>query len=314
MKKKCVLFLLALLPLTVCAADAVEIDGVWYNLDAELGCATVVSSQTKLGYVGDIVIPESVTYDGEVYDVTAIASKTFNYSMLSSVSIGDGVTSIGDFTFYSCPNLVAVSIGNGVTSIGTSAFHKCNSLRSVIIGSSVASIGTSAFCDCSSLEDIYCLPEDLPSTESTSLDTRYLKQMVLHVPEMAFDSYLYASPWGAFGKIVKISEDELIKCATPEIGFSDGKVVFSCETKGVAYRSEVQVADAKTYETSTLSTPSSFVVSVFAVKKGCYRSDTATREFNFSDAKPNAKLGDLNNDGKVDVADHVKLSEIIMNQ
>jgi hypothetical protein len=25
-------------------------------------------------------------------------------------------------------------------------------------------------------------------------------------------------------------------------------------------------------------------------------------------------LGDLNNDGKVDVADHVKLSEIIMNQ
>ena len=74
MKKTCVLFLLALLPLTVCAADAVEIDGVWYNLDAELGCATVVSSQTKLGYVGDIVIPESVTYDGEVYDVTAIAS------------------------------------------------------------------------------------------------------------------------------------------------------------------------------------------------------------------------------------------------
>jgi hypothetical protein len=30
--------------------------------------------------------------------------------------------------------------------------------------------------------------------------------------------------------------------------------------------------------------------------------------------RPSAKLGDLNNDGKVDVADHVKLSEIIMNQ
>ena len=63
-----------------------------------------------------------------------------------------------------------------------------------------------------------------------------------------------------------------------------------------------------------LSVPGSFVVSVFAVKKGCYRSDSATREFSFSDAKPNTKLGDLNNDGKVDVADHVKLSEIIMNQ
>ena len=95
MKKTCVLFLLALLPLTVCAVDAVEIDGVWYNLDAEKGCATVVSSQTRHGYEGDVVIPERVRYDGETYDVTAIASRAFYYSTLSSVSIGDGVTSIG---------------------------------------------------------------------------------------------------------------------------------------------------------------------------------------------------------------------------
>ena len=129
MKKTCVLFLLALLPLTVCAVDAVEIDGVWYSLDAEQGCATVASSPARPGYVGDVVIPESVSYDGETYDVTAIAEKAFYYSTLSSVSIGDGVTSIGDFAFYSCPNLVDVAIGNGVTSIGTSAFHWCNALR-----------------------------------------------------------------------------------------------------------------------------------------------------------------------------------------
>ena len=291
MKKTCALFLLALLPLTVCAADVVEIDGVWYSLDAEQGCATVASPPARPGYVGDVVIPESVSYDGETYDVTAIAEKAFYYSTLSSVSIGDGVTSIGDFAFY-----------------------WCNALKTIIIGSSIAAIGASAFCDCSSLEDVYCLAEDLPSTESTSLDSRYIKQMVLHVPATAFKTYLYASPWGGFGKFVRISADELIKCATPEIGFSGGKVVFSCETKGVDYKSEVQVADAKAYDTSVLSAPESFVVSVFAVKKGCYRSDTAIREFSFSDAKPGAKLGDLNNDGKVDVADHVKLSEIIMNQ
>lgn len=314
MKKTCALFLLALLPLTVCAADVVEIDGVWYSLDAEQGCATVASPPARPGYVGDVVIPESVSYDGETYDVTTIAEKAFYYSTLSSVSIGDGVTSIGDFAFYSCPNLVDVAIGNGVTSIGTSAFHWCNALKTIIIGSSIATIGASAFCDCSSLEDVYCLAENLPSTESTSLDSRYIKQMVLHVPATAFKTYLYASPWGGFGKFVRISEDELFKCATPEIGFSGGKVVFSCETKGVDYKSEVQVADAKAYDTSVLSAPESFVVSVFAVKKGCYRSDTAIREFSFSDAKPGAKLGDLNNDGKVDVADHVKLSEIIMNQ
>ena len=300
--------------MTVCAVDAVKIGGVWYILDAKKGCATVTSPTTQPGYVGDVVIPKSVSYGGKKYKVTAIAEKAFAYSTLSSVSIGDGVTSIGDFAFYSCPNLVDVAIGNGVTSIGTSAFHWCNAMKTIIIGSSISSIGTSAFCDCSSLKDFYCLAEDLPSTESTSLDSRYLKLMTLHMPATAFDTYLYASPWGGFGKFVKISEDELIKCATPEIGFSDGKVVFSCETKDVAYKSEVRVADAKTYDTSVLSTPGSFVVSVFAVKKGCYRSDSATREFTFSDAKPSGMLGDLNNDGKVDVADHVKLSEIIMNQ
>ena len=313
MKKSFVLFLLALLPMTVCADDAVEIDGVWYALDAEQGSATVVSPTARLGYVGDVVIPESVSYDGKTYDVTAIAPKAFNYCTLSSVSIGNAVTSIGDFAFYSCPNLVDVAIGNEVTSIGTSAFHWCSALKTVIIGSSISSIGESAFCECSSLKDVYCLAEDLPSTESTSLDSRYLKQMTLHVPETAYETYVYASPWGAFGEFVKIGEDELIKCATPEIGFSDGKVVFSCATTGVDYKSEIRVADAKTYDTSVLSAPGSFVVSVFAVKKGCYRSDTATREFTFSDAKPTGKFGDLNNDGKVDVADHVKLSEIIMN-
>ena len=61
MKKTCVLFLLALLPLTVCAVDAVEIDGVWYNLNAEKGCATVVSSQTRHGYEGERIYAPDVT-------------------------------------------------------------------------------------------------------------------------------------------------------------------------------------------------------------------------------------------------------------
>ena len=140
MKKSFVLFLLALLSLAVYAEDAVEINGVWYALDAEQGSATVVSPTARLGYVGDVVIPESVRYDGKTYDVTAIAPKAFNYCTLSSVSIGNAVTSIGDFAFYSCPNLVDVAIGNKVTSIGTSAFHWCSALKTIIIGSSIRKV------------------------------------------------------------------------------------------------------------------------------------------------------------------------------
>ena len=63
---------------------------------------------------------------GAFYDCTDITGKG-----LKSVTIGNGVTSIGERAFYGCTNLKSVTIGNGVTSIGDSAFYKCYSLTSV---------------------------------------------------------------------------------------------------------------------------------------------------------------------------------------
>ena len=48
-------------------------------------------------------------------------------------------------------------------------------------------------------------------------------------------------------------------------------------------------------------------LSVFATKSGYQNSDVATYTFP-------SLVGDVDGDGKVDVADHVRLSEIIMNQ
>ncbi len=48
-------------------------------------------------------------------------------------------------------------------------------------------------------------------------------------------------------------------------------------------------------------------LSVFATKDGYQPSDVAKYDFS-------GFVGDVNNDGEVNVADHVKLSEIIMNQ
>ena len=73
---------------------------------------------------------------------------------LTSVTIPDSVTSIGDLAFCNCSGLTSVTIGNSVKSIGDEAFRGCSGLTSITIPNSVTSIGSSAFEGCSSLESM----------------------------------------------------------------------------------------------------------------------------------------------------------------
>ena len=63
--------------------------------------------------------------------------------------------------FYNCYSLTSVVIGDSVTSIGDRAFEDCSSLTSIVIPDSVTSIGESAFYGCDSLT-IYCEAESKP--------------------------------------------------------------------------------------------------------------------------------------------------------
>ena len=77
-----------------------------------------------------------------------------NNSSITSVTIGTGVTSIGDYAFYKCTALTSVMIPNSVTSIGDYAFYGCYMLTSVTIPNSVTSIGSAAFVNCGSLTSV----------------------------------------------------------------------------------------------------------------------------------------------------------------
>ena len=75
-------------------------------------------------------------------------------NQVKSVSIQNGVTSIGNGAFSGCTGLTSVTIPNGVTSIGHAAFSGCTGLTSVTIPDSVTSIGGAAFSGCTGLTEI----------------------------------------------------------------------------------------------------------------------------------------------------------------
>ena len=88
----------------------VEVDGIYYYISGTT--ATVTSGEKK--YLGDIVIPESITFENSKYSVTSIGYGAFDCcSGLTSVTIPNSVTSIGDRAFANCSGLQSIIIPPG---------------------------------------------------------------------------------------------------------------------------------------------------------------------------------------------------------
>ena len=157
-----------LLPM-VASADAVEIDGIYYNL-IKGKIAEVTTNPDK--YSGEVIIPSTVTYNEVEYSVKSIGVNAFRNSQITVVEIPSSITSINSGAFAYCSYLVKVIVKdidawcrinfqeiesnplNGNSGLGFLYSDYSTKIEHLVIPNSVSSIGDYAFVGCSSITSV----------------------------------------------------------------------------------------------------------------------------------------------------------------
>ena len=104
------------------------VGGISYSVNTTNKTASVEHGY----YIGEVVIPETITYNNTTYSVASIGEDAFYKSGITSVTIPNSVTSIGENAFLDCHQLEYVTIGSSVTTIGEHAFRYCYRLTELV--------------------------------------------------------------------------------------------------------------------------------------------------------------------------------------
>ena len=137
--------------------------------------------------------------------LTSISDTAFlSCTGLTSVTFPNSLTSIGNRSFQGCTGLSSVTFPNSLTSIGSQAFLSCTGLTLVTLGDSLTSIGGQAFQDCQNLLSVICL-RTTPPTLGTNNFTA--SGDTLYVPSAAKSTYQNTTSWrDAFTTIASLYE------------------------------------------------------------------------------------------------------------
>lgn len=203
--RKTFTLLIALLALTVSSwaqSNEVQIGDFWYQLETQ--------GSLKLAYVmklpgssdfesygntvsGDIVIPATVEYNTEVYQVMGLL----------------------DYAFVGCSEITSVTIEEGVTSVNNHAFWECSSLTTVTLPSTIMDLGDQAF-GFSGLTTI-TIKAPNPPTYGNSLFSYSESLVHIYVPAASVEAYKEAEGWSAHASII---------AAIPAAPASDGTITW----------------------------------------------------------------------------------------
>ena len=151
----CLVLCLALFPASALAAGIVE--SGWAN--------TAQTAEFVLYSDGRLVISGSGTINPmNQWSFSSLGAGDYSSlndavlqtrSEVRSLTVEEGITSIGNSAFWECPHLASVGLPLSLTTIGQQAFQNCSGLLNIAVPSNVVRIQANAFNGCTGMTSVY---------------------------------------------------------------------------------------------------------------------------------------------------------------
>lgn len=216
-------------------------DGIKYKMVSEDKVVVTYPNDAEPGtseYTGDIVIPAQVTYENKTFQVTGIADKAFRKAAITSVSLPEGLLTIGEEAFYKT-QIAEITVPNSVTTLGIQAFAYCPNLKTIRLGEHIADNpwGYWTFYGETGPYNVYIDCHAKPSLpDEWTFDSGFAS--AIHVYSDVYDAFVADSKWGgSYNNIV------------PDMG--GGSVPFIDFTvEGIKYKMTAEDKVCVTYPTN----------------------------------------------------------------
>lgn len=247
------------------SAEKVKVGDLFYNYNVETKTATVAADDSYKS-METVTIPGSVNINDVDYTVTELETSAFLYCYsLKSVTIGEGVQTIGKWSFYNDNALESITLPESLTTIVSSAFSGCSALKNLELPDNLTSIQDYAFGYCTSLSEI-SLPKNM-----TKLD-------------------LYAF-FGCTG-IKNLTIPEGMKMIGPNAFYNSAITAVSIPSSMTAIGTQ---AFSNCKSLTTVNLPSTLV----AIRDMAFNECSALAEINLPESLDSIGTGAFNNCGKL---------------
>ena len=244
-------------------------NGVLYIDNHLIEAKTSISGHYAIKEGTKTVSPYAFNYCGSITSITIPNSVTsigdhvfYSCNSLNSITIPDSVTSIGGYAFSGCTALTSITIPDSVTSIGGGAFSGCTALTSITIPDSVTSIGRDAFYRCTSLTSI-TIPDSVTSigeytfSRCTSLTSITIPDSVTSIGKSAFDSCEILKSITIPNSVTNIGDGAFFACESLiSVFYTDFKSEWSKIIIGIGNE---QLINAKIHYNATSHTSSDWI-------------------------------------------------------